>query len=208
MEEKGKGVSFIALSTKPNTVVINEGDDVEKANKVYDFVISASKDNPLKRFFIEDNRAGIKKRITFLDGKKEGELTLTKADEKKPVNIDVLIEVFRRIDKVAIDSKILSKWKKRYYSYGFKLLIEGKFGTGYEVTTAHTFEEMMQTVEFNGGKAIDESTIEKYVPKGDFDTGWKLSQFQGNGYEHDKAKIIGGKFIELYYELKKNGSNS
>jgi hypothetical protein len=209
MAKNKTSFAFLAISGKNDTIIIAEVDNDEKANKTYKIVVELSKDNPQKKYYIEDHRKGIKKRITYLDGEEIGKTKLPKNEEKiEPVDIKVLTDVFRRIPVDAVESKIVTKWKKLYYSYGYKLLIEGKFGTGFDTISPKSFEEMMQIVEYDGGKAIDESTIEKYMPQGEFNEGWTLPQYSGKEFELVKAKRIGGLFIKLYYELKKNDAIS
>lgn len=209
MAKNKTSIAFLAISGKNDTIIIAEGDNEEKAREAYNIIEVLSKDNPQKKIYIEDHRNGIKKKITYLDGKEINRAQLTKNEEKiEPVDINVLTEVFRCIPIAAVESKIVKKWKKLYYSYGYKLLIEGKFGTGFDTISPKSFEEMMQIVEYDGGKAIDESTIEKYMPQGEFNEGWTLPQYSGKEFELVKAKRIGGLFIKLYYELKKNDAIS
>ena len=120
-----------------------------------------------------------------------------------PVDLEVLIETFRLISEVVVEAGIVTKWKKRYYAYGYKLLTENKFGIGYDHISPMKFADVMTNVKINGEKAITEGAIEKYKPQKTFDNGWKLSEYENNQLEHDIANLIGGKFIDLYFQLKK-----
>lgn len=132
------------------------------------------------------------------------EFPLIKGEEgDDPVDLEVLIETFRLISEVVVEAGIVTKWKKRYYAYGYKLLTENKFGIGYDHISPMKFADVMTNVKINGEKAITEGAIEKYKPQKTFDNGWKLSEYENNQLEHDIANLIGGKFIDLYFQLKK-----